>query len=242
MATLLLAIELGIPIDRVMYCDIRFSDDISGEHPIMAKWIPEAEHILKNRFGIVVDHAYSGITFVEQFYKVKQKGNRAGQINGFPFTIGAWCNSRLKITAISKYLSQFKNTPITQFVGIAYDEPLRWQRFEKKTTELIKYRSLLFEQKLIENDTFDICKKYNLLFPIYGFDGIYRGGCWFCPKQPLADLYSLWDRYPGLYHYLELLESDSFNSFKPNLSLTDLSSRFGSGYIPQRKKINLVKV
>ena len=43
MATLLLAIEQGIPIDRVMYCDIRFSREISGEHPLMAEWIPEAE-------------------------------------------------------------------------------------------------------------------------------------------------------------------------------------------------------
>ena len=30
MATLLLAIEQGIPIDRVMYCDIRFNNEISG--------------------------------------------------------------------------------------------------------------------------------------------------------------------------------------------------------------------
>ena len=35
MATLLLAIEQGIPIDRVMYCEIRFNDEISGEHPLM---------------------------------------------------------------------------------------------------------------------------------------------------------------------------------------------------------------
>lgn len=32
MATLILAAEQGIPIDRVMYCDIRFSPEISGEH------------------------------------------------------------------------------------------------------------------------------------------------------------------------------------------------------------------
>lgn len=43
MATLILAAEQGIPIDRVMYCDIRFNEEISGEHPLMAKWIPTAE-------------------------------------------------------------------------------------------------------------------------------------------------------------------------------------------------------
>ena len=31
MATVILAAEQGIPIDHVMYCDIRFSPEISGE-------------------------------------------------------------------------------------------------------------------------------------------------------------------------------------------------------------------
>lgn len=159
MATLLLAIEQGIHIDHVMYCDIRFSDKISGEHPLMAEWIPEAEHILKNKFGITVEHAYSGVSFIEQFYKVKQKGNRKGQIYGFPFTIGAWCNDRLKLKSIKKYYDKFKNQTITQFVGIAYDEPKRWERIIKKETQNCKYRSLLFEQKLTEYDDYKKLKK-----------------------------------------------------------------------------------
>lgn len=60
MATLLLVIEQGIPIDRVMYCDIRFNEEISGEHPLMEEWIPTAEKRLKELFGITVDHAYTG--------------------------------------------------------------------------------------------------------------------------------------------------------------------------------------
>ena len=62
MATLLLALEQGVKVDRVMYVDIRFDSDISGEHPIMAEWMPTAEKILREKFGIVVDHAYSGVT------------------------------------------------------------------------------------------------------------------------------------------------------------------------------------
>ena len=56
MATLILAAEQGIPIDRVMYCEIKFNEEISGEHPLMTEWIPEAERILKERFGITVEH------------------------------------------------------------------------------------------------------------------------------------------------------------------------------------------
>lgn len=235
MATLILAAEQGIQIDHVMYCEIKFNDEISGEHPLMAEWIPTAEKRLKELFGITVDHAYSGVNFYEQFHVKTAKGKHAGTIYGFPHTAGAWCNSRLKVRAISKYLSPFRE--VTQFVGIAADEPIRWERMKAKQTEKKKYRSLLVEQKLTEQDAFEICKKYDLLSPMYSVDGIYRGGCWFCPKQCLADLYSLWKTYPELWQRLCDMEPDSHNTFKPNCTLAELQARFENGYIPKRKKV-----
>lgn len=80
MATLILAAEQGIPIDRVLYVDIKFNDEISGEHPIMAEWIPFAEKRLKELFGITVDHAYSGIGYETQFWTKKQKGEHKATI------------------------------------------------------------------------------------------------------------------------------------------------------------------
>lgn len=130
MATLILAAEQGIPIDRVLYVDIKFNDEISGEHPIMAEWIPTAEKRLKELFGVTVDHVYSGVSFYEQFHKVKQKGNHVGDLYGFPHILSPWCNSLLKIRAIKKYEAQFSNNEITTFVGIAYDEPVRWERIK----------------------------------------------------------------------------------------------------------------
>lgn len=238
MATLILAAEQGIPIDRVMYCDIRFSPELSGEHPLMAAWIPTAEKRLKELFGVTVDHAYSGVSFQEQFYKVIAKGNRAGERYGFPLVIGSWCNSRLKLGAISKYRAQFGNGEITHFVGIAYDEPVRWDRMLKKQTALRKYRSLLVEQKLAEQDAFEICRRYDLLSPMYtSGDGIYRGGCWFCPKQCLADLRHLWKNYPDLYNRLLEMEPYSGTTFRPcGVTLAKCAERFESGYIPKRRK------
>lgn len=237
MATLCLAIEQGIQIDHVMYCDIRFSDEISGEHPVMAEWIPEAERILKERFGITVEHAFS-ITYLDQFFKVKQKGNHIGDNYAFAHIIGAWCNQRLKIDAINKYLRQFNKQDITQFIGIAYDEPKRWEQMQKKETEKRKYRSLLVEENLTEQDAFKICERHNLLSPMYKIqDGIFRGGCWFCPKQCKADLYSLWKNYPDYYQRLVDLEPYSpRNKFKPDGNLSDFAKRFEGGYVPSRRK------
>ena len=238
MATLILAVEQGIPIDRVMYCDRRFNEEISGEHPIMAEWIPTAEKRLKELFGVTVDHAYSGVSFYEQFYKVKQKGNHVGDLYGFPYVIGAWCNDRLKLQAIKKYEAQFRNEEITTFVGIAYDEPVRWERMLKKETDKRKYRSLLVEQKLTEQDAFEICKKYDLLSPMYtSGDEIYRGGCWFCVKQCLADLYSLWKNYREYFDILAEIEQVSVNTFRAEgITLKSLAEKFSAGYIPKRRK------
>ena len=138
--------------------------------------------------------------------------------------------------AISKYQAQFGNDEITRFVGIAYDEPVRWERMLKKQTDKRKYRSLLVEQKLTEQDAFEICKRYDLLSPMYSVDGIYRGGCWFCPKQCLADLYSLWKNYPDLWQKLCDMEPNSYNTFKQNCTLAELQARFENGYIPKRRK------
>ena len=231
MATIILAAEQGIRIDRVLHCDVRFNDAISGEHPLMAEWIPTAEKRIKKLFGVTVDHAYSGVSFCEQFYKVKQKGKHVGDIYGFPYAIRAWCNDRLKLQAIKKYEAQFRNEGITTFVGIAHDEPVRWERMKAKETQNRKYRSLLVEQGLTEQDALEICKKHDLLSPMYSVDGIYRGGCWFCPKQCLSDLYSLWKNYPELYGKLLGMEPQSHNTFKPNRTLAELQARFSNGCV-----------
>lgn len=242
MATLILAAEQGIPIDRVIYCDIRFNDEISGEHPVMAEWIPTAETRLKELFNTTVDHAYSGVTFEGQFFKAKRRGNYRGEIYGYPHVLSPWCNSLLKIRAINNYIRSMGD--VTTFVGIAYDEPTRWKRMQKKETARQKFRSLLVEQKLTEQDAMNICRKYDLLSPMYEVDSIYRGGCWFCPKQCLADLHNLWRQYPELWNRLVAMEPYSFNTFKPRgVTLNSLAERFENGYVPKRKaRSNVVQL
>ena len=126
---------------------------------------------------------------------------------------------------------------VTQFIGIAYDELRRWERMKAKETSTKKYRSLLVEQKLTEQDAFGICKKYDLLSPMYNSgDEIYRGGCWFCVKQCLADLYSLWKNYREYFDILAEMEQVSVNTFRAEgITLKELAEKFTDGYIPTRR-------
>jgi 3'-phosphoadenosine 5'-phosphosulfate sulfotransferase (PAPS reductase)/FAD synthetase len=153
--------ELGLPLDEVIYCDIRFDDNISGEMPLMAEFIPKAEKILKEKFDIEVKHITYKNTYKEVFYRKVSRGKREGQIYGFPFTLGAWCNSRLKITPIREYMRSIKE-PTIQYVGIAYDEPERYARLNHET-----HIAPLYDLKITEKEAMEICREHNLLSPVY---------------------------------------------------------------------------
>lgn len=202
----------------------------------MAAWIPSAEKILEQEFGIKVRHISAKKSFVEQFYTTKSKGKCAGSIYGFPYTLGAWCNSRLKLNPIAQYISSIDDK-VYQYVGIAYDEPDRYKRLKMNETNKITYGSVLYDNQITENMAFDICREYNLVSPVYSTES-FRGGCWFCVKQCIPDLYLLWKDYPDYYKKLLELEKVSPVSFKPNNTLLEYTKKFESGYIPQRRKKN----
>ena len=217
MAMLIKIKELGLPLDEVIYVDIMFDDDTSGETPEMASFITKAEKILKEKFNVEVTHL-RGVTFKEQFYKVKQRGKHIGDNYGFPYTIGAWCNDRLKMQPIKEYMRKQKDQ-IIQYVGIAYDEPERYERLNHET-----HIAPLYDLKITEKEAMEICEKYDLLSPIYKTS--FRGGCWFCPKQRLSQLKWLYQEHNDLWNTLRDMEKDSFNTFKPNTTLKDLEERF----------------
>ena len=217
MAMLIKILELGLPLDEIIYCDIRFDDEISGEMPLMAEFIPKAEKILEEKFGVKVKHL-RGVTFKEQFYTVKKRGNRAGDIYGFPFAIGAWCNSRLKIYPIKEYLRDI-DEPVIQYVGIAYDEPERYEKLNHET-----HRAPLYELKITEHEAKKICEEYGLLSPIY--ETSFRSGCWFCIKQRMKQVRYLYENYPNLWNILKEMEKDSYNTFIKYWGMEDLEKRF----------------
>ena len=235
MALLIEVLKRNLPLDYVIFCDIKFNGEISGEHPLMAEWIPKAEQILNDKFGIDVIHLTAKKNFTEQFYTVKAKGNHNGRRYGFPYTIGAWCNGRLKLDPINKFITEKIKEfgAVTEYIGIANDEPKRLERYKQLETENHKYITLA-DLGITELQAMEICKENNLLSPKY--NNSFRGGCWFCPKQSLSDLFNLWKDYNDYFKILEEMEKDSFNSFRPNQTLKQIRERFENGYEPKKKK------
>lgn len=215
--------ELKLPLDEVIFVEVMYDDETSGLHPKQLAFIEEARQKLELDYNIKIRHLKALKSYKDQFYTVKQKGSHKGEIYGFPYVVGAWCNARLKVDVINRYLSGLKKEyEVVQYVGIAVDEPSRI-----KNDPNIIYP--LVELNITEAEAKEICIKNELYSPLYN-SKINRDGCWFCNKQPLASLKDIYNNYPKLWNKLKELELKSPISFKPNRSLSDIEKSFKSGY------------
>ena len=137
--------------------------DIPGELPPMIAFKEKADAIIKERWGIEVEHLCGKYTYEEIFYQRFTKGKKAGQIYGFPMVRGPWCTDRLKLSTL---------VPATRgavsYIGIAADEPQRLQYVQENE----KYP--LVEAEWTEEKCRQWCEENDLLSPIYSSSA--RGG------------------------------------------------------------------
>ncbi len=97
---------LGYPLDRIVHAEVWATDTIPADLPPMVEFKAKADAIIKERYGITVEHIAAVererlLSYERQFYKRFESGKHAGQIYGFPMVRGAWCNSRLKVQALN---------------------------------------------------------------------------------------------------------------------------------------------
>lgn len=95
--------QLCLPLDRIVHAEVWATDTIHADFPEMVEFKEKADKIIKQRYGIEVEHFRADVTYEEQFYKMRfNKNLNADCIYGFPIVKGAWCNDRLKMGALRK--------------------------------------------------------------------------------------------------------------------------------------------
>ena len=195
---------LGWPLDRIVHAEVWATDTIPADLPPMVEFKAKADKIIKERWGIEVEHVRSKWTFESRFYsKVSEraKAEYRGCTMGWPLMLGSWCSRDLKI---SKLIGR---KGCVNYVGIAADEPNRFGQLSDKTV------SPLVEAGWDESHCREWCEENDLLSPIY--TTATRGGCWFCPKQPAHQLRLLRKNYPDLWALMLKWDADSPVTFKP---------------------------
>ena len=168
----------------------------------MVEFKAKADRIIKERWGIEVEHYRSGKSYQSIFYRVYKNSkskDKNGEIYGFPSPKGQWCTGELKMEAVKKA----KNKPIgsISYIGIAVDEPDRFHNLTESK------KSPLVEAGWDEEHCRQWCEENGLLSPIYTTST--RGGCWFCHNQGVNQLRLLRKAYPDLWALMLKWDSDS---------------------------------
>ena len=207
--------QLGWRIDRIIHAEVWATDTIPADLPPMVEFKAKADKIIKERWGIEVEHIRSKWCYEDYFYRPRgNKAKYAGRINGFPMQMRNWCVGRLK----TEILQSINKSGIT-YIGIAVDEPNRFHSLsENKLSPLV-------EAGWTEAMCREWCEKNDLLSPIY--TTATRGGCWFCHNQGVQQLRQLRHDYPNLWALLLKWDADSPVTFHADgHTVRDFDRRF----------------
>lgn len=232
-ATILLALEHGEPLDRVVFSEVMFDHEkgISGEIPEHIEWIHNTAIPRLESMGVKVDVVRGNLDYISLCNKVLKSGKKVGQKYGLQNRKPCYANSELKIAPIRSYLSRMrKDYDIVQYIGIAIDEPIRLARLKgaNKVSLLQKYG---YTQQMAK----DKSKEYNLLSPLYSMG--YRGGGWFCFNANIERYMHIRKNYPEYWQALkELYYKTNSTRFKYNKTLQEVEREMDAlEYISERQ-------
>lgn len=202
-ASIILAHEHNEPLDLIIFSEVMFDAKTSGELPEHIDFIKSKAIPLFEEWGYKTEILRSDKTYMDCFYhKIEKSRNpeRQGKYKGFVLAGRCDVQRNCKLRPIKRFWNGQKD--FTQYIGIAIDEPIRMERIVNTGNKV----SLLEKYGYTEQMAFDLCRKYDLLSPIYEFAP--RGGCWFCPNARRAELKHLRTNHRDLWDKLLRLEGE----------------------------------
>ena len=172
-ATILISLEKKEPLAEVTWVEVMLDKETSGEVPEHRDFVYKSLKPFCENNGIRFTVLHSSKTYDDVFHQTFKRGKNTGKKYGFARARGCFVNRECKMKAFREYKKK-QGSNVVFYVGIATDEPKRLQRLNNE-----KEISLLAKYGLTEKDAVELCKKNNLLSPVYEISR--RNGCWFCP-------------------------------------------------------------
>ena len=206
-ANIILAYENNEPLDLIIFSEVMYNKNISGELPEHIEFIKNVLFPTFESWGYKTKILHSDKTYIDCFNKIVENPRKniqnKGKKKGFPMVGHCNINRDCKTKAVHDFYKKVykKGYDVVQYVGIAVDEEKRLERIKISN---IKKVSLLEKYNLTEEQAKQKCIDYGLLSPVYSLSG--RGGCWFCPNAKIKEIEHLYDNYPHLLKKLCDLE------------------------------------
>jgi 3'-phosphoadenosine 5'-phosphosulfate sulfotransferase (PAPS reductase)/FAD synthetase len=227
---LLLMLEAGMPIDRVI------TADTGMEFPEMYRQWDRMDQLLYQERGIhltILRHpkGFEWLMFDEPKEKPKTLATREALSvtpygNGWPGIRVRWCTGQLKTHLIQQEVRRIKGAyNALHYIGIAADEP---KRIKNEVYPLVQWG-------ITEAEALQIC--YNRGFDWNGLYEIYhRCSCWCCPFQRIDELRKLRRHHPELWARLRDMDERAIGQFghtalgrfKDNWTVEQLERRFAA--------------
>lgn len=201
-ATIILAHEHNEPLDEIVFCEVMYSETVSGELPEHIDFVKNVAFPLFESWGYKTRILRAEKTYLDCFNHVVEKPRKnmehKGKKKGFVMVGHCDVQRDCKLKPIEDYFRGLKGQDITQYVGIAIDEQKRLQRLNAGQV------SLLEKYGYTEEMAKEKAAQYGLLSPCYNYSK--RGGCWFCPNAKDGELKHLRNNHNELWQELLRLE------------------------------------
>jgi len=207
-AMLLHMIEKKYPIDRIIFADT------GVEKPGTIEYIKKIEKHIKKEIEIIPP----ADSFDNWFHTKKIKGDKKGEIRGFPYPGQAMCAWKriAKVNPIQKACSK-------QIAYIGYGSEEKNRIIKDKTIDYeIKYP--LIEWGWTREDSEKYLLKKNLMNPLY--EKFNTTSCWICPNLTKNDAFQLFLYYPKLWSRLKELEKESPHGWRPSFEISNWEKEF----------------
>ena len=107
LATIILAHEKKEPLDEIIFSEVMFDKETSGENPLHIDFICNKAIPVLESWGYKVNVLRSDKTYLDCFFAVcgeRSKKERIGKLRGFPIAFKCKINSACKVSPIKKYI------------------------------------------------------------------------------------------------------------------------------------------
>lgn len=142
---------------------------------------------LMESIGLVIEIAPHALATVKDVYGLN------GQLLIPAFTIdgklNGFCSNEWKARVVDRYLRNQGIREGERWLGLALDEPKRWQRLHEKKESQWVFRCPLVDLMLNTPSCLEIVKSHGWPLPV-------TSSCWMCPHKRNAQWRNLRDHYP----------------------------------------------
>lgn len=216
-AMLLLMLERGIRVDRIIFADV----GENAERPEMYEYIDKVEQFIHRPIERIKSEKWTWDKLFFQKYTSKSK--HVGKIHGFRYcpTTGQMCGYREPLK--TRPLKRAGGSDNVIYIGIAIDEAHRAVRKLYKNTKN-QYRFPLIRFKMTEADCIKYLKERDLHNPLYGIYS--RLGCIACGKQSMQSLRVTYKHRPHEWQMLEYYQASCDWPMRPEGTVQELGKIF----------------